>query len=154
MVGKAVGAITAALVFGSGALAQPPGDQADVAAILKVNRDIMAANAKADPSGIRDLAHDQLRVIAPGGRLENKQDVIGGIGTVVGDLALSDEEVVLVGDTALLTGKLQGEAVMEPYGKLPPMKFIATFVRTEQGWRLLSRAMTPCARIAIEKGVC
>ncbi len=133
----------------------PPADERTAAAeVLEVNRTIFDANARGDPSGIRDLTLDELRVLAPGGRLENKVMVLEGIGTVVGDLSLSEEEVIIVGDTAILTGKLQGNAVMEPLGKLPPMKFIATFVRTGDGWRMLLRALTPCAPVAIERGAC
>lgn len=149
-------------ILGAAALATPQavaasaGEQADadVAAVLHVNKTILDANMRGDPSGVRDLSVEKLRVLAPGGRLEDKELVIKGVGTVVGDLTSSNEEVLIVGDTAILTGKLEGNAVMEPFGKLPTMKYIATFVRTEQGWRLLSRALTPCARVAIERGVC
>lgn len=127
---------------------------ADAAAVMEVNRAILDAVAKSDSERFRQLTTDEVRVLAPGGRLEDKDMVIEGLGTVKGQLAHSGENVIVVGDTAILTGKMEGEAVMEPFGKLPPMKYIATFVRTDEGWRMLSRAMTPCAPVAIQHGVC
>lgn len=43
---------------------------------------------------------------------------------------------------------------MQPVSALPPMKFPAALVRSEGRWRLLSRSLTPCLEIAIERGVC
>lgn len=129
-------------------------EASDIAAILDTNSAILRAVKESDADSFKELTMDELRVLAPGGRLEDKAMVIKGLGTVVGDLELSEEEVTVAGDTAMMTGKLQGNAVMEPFGKLPPMKFIATFVRTEEGWRMLSRAITPCAQVAIDMGVC
>lgn len=129
-------------------------DSADTAAVLEANRSILDAVMKSHPEGFRNLTHEKLRVLAPGGRLETREMAIKGLGTVVGDLTFSGEEVIVVGDTAILSGKMEGDAEMQPFGKLPPMKYIATFVRTKDGWRMLSRAITPCAAVAIEKEVC
>lgn len=148
-------AVGALLLSGTAALAAHPVDPShDEANVIAINKAVFDAVKKVDEDRFRALTHDQLRVLAPGGRLEDKEMVVAGLGTVVGDLAHSDQEVTIVGDTAILTGKMEGEAVMEPLGKLPPMKYIATFVRTDDGWRMLSRSITPCAPVAIERGVC
>lgn len=142
------------LMLAGPARAEQAAEGSDKEQILKVNRTLMDAVRNSDEKAYRAHTVEELRVLAPGGRLEDLDMVIKGLGTVVGKLDLSEENVLVVGDTAILTGKMQGEAVMEPFGKLPTMKFIATFVRTDSGWRMLSRAITPCAKVAIERGVC
>ncbi|MGN3973148.1 nuclear transport factor 2 family protein [Tsuneonella sp. SYSU-LHT278] len=138
----------------AGAEAGQPQHSTEELAVLQTNEAVLQAVRDKDAKAFSDLTVNDLRVLAPGGRLEDKAMVIKGLGTVVGNLDNVETEAMIVGDTALVMGKMQGDAAMEPFGKLPPMKYIATFVRTGEGWRMLSRAITPCASVAIEKGVC
>jgi len=94
-------------------------------------------------------------VIAPGGRVETISQAVAGVDSLdVQGVEISQEQVIIYGDTAVLVGKLDIDGTMQPLGKLPPMKFMATYVRTSDGWRMLARSMTPCAPIAVERGVC
>lgn len=108
-----------------------------------------------NPEPIERLALDNYLVIAPGGRVENKSQAIAGVNSLdVQGVEFSQEQVIFFSDTAVLVGKIEIDGTMQPLGKFPPMKYMATFVKTDDGWRALSRSMTPCAPIAVERGVC
>ncbi|WDI33225.1 nuclear transport factor 2 family protein [Hyphococcus flavus] len=129
---------------------------ADTEKIKQLNREQqqeLLLNKNAEP--LERLAVDQYLVIAPGGRVETKAQAVVGVGSLdVRAVEFSQEQVIFYNDTAVLVGKIDIDGTMQPLGKFPPMKFMATFVRTEDGWKTLSRSMTPCAPIAIEHGVC
>lgn len=128
----------------------------DIEKIKQLNRDALwALLVEQDPEPLDRLALDNFIVIAPGGRVENKQQAIAGVASLdVKNIELSDEQVVFHGDTAVLVGKLDADGTMQPLGELPTMKYMAVFVRADGEWRMLSRAITPCAPIAVKYGVC
>lgn len=110
---------------------------------------------RGETTELEKYALDELLVVAPGGRIETKPQVIAGVGSLeVKAVEITDEKIVFHDDVAVLVGRLYADGGMQPLGKLPPMKFMATFVKTTDGWRLLSGALTPCAQIAIERGAC
>jgi hypothetical protein len=108
-----------------------------------------------DPDLFRDISLDQFLVVAPGGRIETKDEAIRGVtGWEAESIEVRDEQVIFHGNTAVLVGRLKIDGVMRPVGTLPPMKFMAVFVDSSDGWKLLARSLTPCFPIAIERGFC
>lgn len=93
--------------------------------------------------------------MAPGGRIENKAEAVGGVNSWNAEsIEVRDEQVIFHDNTAVLVGRVQIDGVMRPVGTLPPMKFMAVFVQTGDGWKLLARSLTPCFELAIERGFC
>lgn len=125
-------------------------------ALLKLNRQILEdLILRQDASTFLAHAHDDFVVVAPGGRIENRtQSAAGAKSFEAAGVTISDEQVTVVDDTAVLVGKLEIDGVMKPAGKLGPMKFMAVFVRQDGEWKLLSRALTPCFKMAIDRGFC
>lgn len=108
-----------------------------------------------DPTLFREVSLDQFLVVAPGGRVEDRTEAIGGVKSWdAGSIDVRDERVIFHGETAVLVGRLQIDGEMRPVGSLPPMKFMAVFVETAEGWRLMARSLTPCFEMAIEHGYC
>lgn len=128
----------------------------DAETIKRLNRDIIEAlMLENDPAPLERAALDQYLVIAPGGRIETKAQAVAGADALdVAGMEISSEQVIIEGDAAVIVGKLDIDGAMRPMGELPPMKFMATFVKTGGEWRALSRSMTPCAPVAVERGVC
>jgi hypothetical protein len=124
--------------------------------IIELNRRIMHQQIiERDPALFQEVSLDQFLVVAPGGRVENKAEAVAGVsGWDVESIELRDEHVIFEGNTAVLVGRLQVNGVMRPVGSLPPMKFMAVFVETGGGWRLLARSQTPCFELAIQRGFC
>lgn len=125
-------------------------------AIIELNSRIMHQQILArDPTLFQEVSLDQFLVVAPGGRVEDKAMAVAGVSVWdAAGIEVSEEQVIFEGNTAVLVGRLQIDGVMPPVGRLPPMKFMAVFIEKPDGWRLLSRSLTPCLPIAIEKGVC
>ena len=133
--------------------AAPP----DTSEVLELNREILRRMIEEqDPGRLQQAALDDYVVVAPGGRVETLDQAVAGAGSFSADATIhvTDEQFVRHGETAVVVGKLVIDGEMQPVGTLPPMKFMAVFVRSEGRWRLLSRALTPCFEIAIERGVC
>ncbi len=144
------------LVSGCASAMDADGEMKAAEIIKQLNREQQEALLlNKDPEPIQRIALDNFLVIAPGGRVENKSQAVAGVDSLdVRGVEISQEQVIFHGDTAVLVGKLDIDGTMAPLGKLPPMKFMATYVKTDDGWRMLSRSMTPCAPVAVERGVC
>jgi hypothetical protein len=127
-----------------------------VSEIIELNRRIMHQQIiERDPTLFQEVSFDQFLVVAPGGRIENKAEAVAGVsGWDVESIEVRDEQVIFQGNTAVLVGRLQINGIMRPVGSLPPMKFMAVFVETGDGWKLLARSQTPCFEIAIDHGFC
>jgi len=142
--------------FVSVASSAQTGRDDDAETIKKLNREITEAlllHNDSDP--LERLALAQYLVVAPGGRIETKEQAVSGADSLdVAGMEISNEQVIFQDDAAVIVGKLDIDGTMQPMGKLPPMKFMATFVKTDGEWRALSRSMTPCAPVAVERGVC
>jgi hypothetical protein len=124
--------------------------------IIDLNRRIMHQQIiERDPRLFDEMSLDQFLVVAPGGRIENKVEAVGGVNSWEAEsIEVRDERVIFHESTAVLVGRLQVNGVMRPVGSLPPMKFMAVFVEAGEGWRLLARSLTPCFEMAIERGIC
>jgi len=126
------------------------------AGIIELNRRIMheqIIERNADLFAEHSL--EQFLVVAPGGRIEDKAQAMGGVNAWDAEaIEVRDEQVIFQGETAVLVGRLQVDGTMEPVGELPPMKFMAVFVNTDGEWKLLARSLTPCFDMAIQRGFC
>lgn len=108
-----------------------------------------------DASTLEANTLDDFLVIAPGGRVETKRQAVAGVGSLdVRSIELSDERWIERDGMIVLIGKLVADGTMQPLGRLPPMKYLAVFVETDAGWKMQARSLTPCAAIAVERGVC
>lgn len=125
-------------------------------ALLRINRQVLEnLILHQDPTTMLEHAHPDFTVVAPGGRVETKEQVAAGATSIVATgMEISSEQVTIVADTAIVIGRLDIDGEMQPVGKLPPMKFMAVFVRQDGEWKVLSRALTPCLPVAIQRGVC
>lgn len=130
--------------------------ESDADALLRINREILEGMLlRQDPAALLEHTHPEFTVVAPGGRVESREQVVAGVQSVdAKGLEISGEQATIVGDTGLLVGRLDIDGEMQPVGKLGPMKFMAIFIRQDGEWKLLSRALTPCLEVAIERGVC
>jgi ketosteroid isomerase-like protein len=128
----------------------------DAEALLKLNRQIMEDTIlRQDPSSLLSHAHPDYRVVAPGGRVETREQTAAGVKSIVATgLEITQEQVHIAGDTGVVIGRMDIDGVMKPVGDLGPGKFMAVFVRQDGEWKILSRALTPCIQMAIEHGFC
>ena len=108
-----------------------------------------------DPAFLSEVALDDLRVLAPGGLIEGKQQVIAGLaGWDVVDVSLTKTEVVFYQNIAIVSGRMDIDGTMRPVGRWGPLKYLSTWVKNDGQWRLLSRSLTPCLDKLIEMGRC
>ncbi|GAA4857541.1 nuclear transport factor 2 family protein [Luteimonas vadosa] len=128
----------------------------DADALLALNRQMMEDLVlRQDPSTLLAHAHPDYRIIAPGGRVETKEETKAGATSIVArGMDITQEQVHVVDDTAVVIGKIDIDGVMHPVGALRPAKFMSVFVRQDGTWKILSRALTPCIPMAIERGFC
>lgn len=126
------------------------------AEIIELNRRIMHQQIiERDAALFDENSLEQFLVVAPGGRIEDKRQAMGGVNAWDAEaIDVRDEQVIFQGNTAVLIGRLQIDGTMRPVGELPPMKFMTVFVRTDGEWKLLARSLTPCFEMAIQHGFC
>ncbi len=142
----------AALALPCALAAQDPA----AAEVIELNRRLLEQQILERSADLfQEVALEQFLVVAPGGRIENKDEASRGVNAWSADsIEVRDEQVILHDDTAVLVGRLRIHGEMRPVGALPPMKFMAVFVREEDRWRVLSRSLTPCFEIAVQNGFC
>lgn len=124
--------------------------------LLKLNEELARSQiVDRDSTFIKQVALDEFQVLAPGGLIENKSQVIAGLSAWdANDVVLTGTEVVFYGDIALVMGRMDIDGVMRPVGRWGPLKYMSTWVREGEEWRLLSRSLTPCKEILLEIGRC
>lgn len=151
-----VAIVTCALVLIGGFPREASAQDSRTREIIELNSRIMHQQILArDATLFKEVALEQFLVVAPGGRVEDKTMAAAGVGAFdAAGIDIRDEQVIFEGVTAVLVGRIEIDGVMKPVGKLPPMKFMAVFVNGPDGWRLLSRSLTPCFPMAIERGFC
>lgn len=126
--------------------------EADKKELLGLNEELARSQIiDRDSTFIKQVALDELRILAPGGLIENKSQVIAGLpGWNATDVQLTGTEVVFYGDIALVMGRMDIDGEMRPVGRWGPLKYMSTWVRDGKEWRLLSRSLTPCIEILLE----
>lgn len=164
--GRSNGRLTwllATLLFASVALGASPPDSdrntrqdTDRETLLRLNTELAHSQiVNRDPTFISKVALENFRVLAPGGLIENKEQVIAGLeawdATAV---TLSDTNVLFHGDVAIVMGRMDIDGIMRPVGRWGPLKYMSTWVKEDGEWRLLSRSLTPCLGKLIELGRC
>jgi hypothetical protein len=146
------------LVFFSNAIAQDSGidREADKKELLKLNEELTRSQiVDRDSSFIKRIALDNFRVLAPGGLIENKSQVIAGLSAWnVSDVQLTGTEIVFYENIALVMGRMDIDGTMQPVGRWGPLKYMSTWVQEGTEWRLLSRSLTPCKEILLKMGRC
>lgn len=130
--------------------------EADRKELLRLNEELaFSMIVDRDSAFIKEIALDEFRVLAPGGLFENKSQVIAGLsGWNATDVELMGTEIVFYGDIALVMGRMDIDGEMRPVGRWGPLKYMSTWVKEGQEWRLLSRSLTPCKEILIQMGRC
>jgi hypothetical protein len=130
--------------------------ESDRKELLQLNEELARSQiVDRDSSFISRIALDEFRVLAPGGMIENKSQVIAGLsGWNATDVQLTGTEVVFYGDIALVMGRMDIDGEMRPVGRWGPLKYMSTWVRVGAEWHLLSRSLTPCIDILLEMGRC
>ncbi len=124
--------------------------------LLRLNEQLARTQiVERDSTFIKQVALDNFRVLAPGGLIENKSQVIAGLSSwEATDVKLTGTEVVFYGDIALVMGRMDIDGIMRPVGRWGPLKYMSTWVRKGKEWKLLSRSLTPCKEILLEMGRC
>lgn len=130
--------------------------EADRKKLLNLNEELARSQiVDRDSTFIKRVALDEYRVLGPGGMIENITQVIAGLPAWdVVNVELSGTEVIFYDNIALVMGRLDIDGVLRPIGRWGPLKYMSTWVKEGQEWRLLSRSLTPCKDILIEMGRC
>lgn len=130
--------------------------EADKKELLRLNEELARSQiVDRDSAFIKQVALDDFRVLAPGGLIENKSQVIAGLsGWDATDVQLTGTEVLFYGDVALVMGRMDIDGIMKPVGRWGPLKYMSTWIRDGKEWRLLSRSLTPCIEILLKMGRC
>ena len=101
-----------------------------------------------DPDALRELHHPQFRFTTPRGELRDRDAYIHG--NTAGDLVwrdqrFSDVDVVVVGDTAVLTTLAHDEFERAGTPGAHTMHFTLVWVREDGTWRALAGHAGPAA---------
>lgn len=147
------------LVIATGCATSPPDAsmaEGDEQVLIELNERLARSQiVEKDPSFLEEVAVAQLRVLAPGGLIEGKQQVIAGLsGWDAIDVTFSKTEITFYQNIAIVSGRMDIDGTMHPVGRWGPLKYMSTWVKDEGRWRLLSRSLTPCLPKLIEMGRC
>lgn len=129
------------------------------AELLELHREFVTSQmVEQDPSFLLDHSHPSYRVVAPGGVLEDRDEIIAGLRafTRIDSVSVSRERVVLVDQVAVVFARLDvhGE-IMGPAAGFGPLTTSTVFLRGLDGeWVAISRSTTPCHPMAVEAGRC
>lgn len=127
--------------------------------LLELHREFVTSQmVEQDPSFLLDHSHPSYRVVAPGGVLEDRDEIIAGLRafTRIDSVSVSRERVVLVDQVAVVFARLEvhGE-IMGPAAGFGPLTTSTVFLRDVDGeWVVISRSTTPCHPMAVEAGRC
>lgn len=151
--------LAASLIILSGCATTPPNAgvvNEDEQILLELDERLARSQiVDRDPSFLADIAVEDLRVLAPGGLIEGKQQVIDGLsGWDAVDVTLSKTEVTFYQNIAIVSGRMDINGTMHPVGRWGPLKYMSTWVKDGGRWRLLSRSLTPCLDKLVEMGRC
>jgi len=150
---RALGTVAVCLI------AAPLSAQSDEGVLLELHQRLVRTQMlDRDPTFLLANSVDAYTVVAPGGVVETREQVIAGLTafTAIDSVTLSRERVVLSGATAVVLSRqvVHGE-IRGPAAGFGPVSTITVFTRTDSGrWLAVSRAITPCHPRAIEAGRC
>jgi ketosteroid isomerase-like protein len=135
------------------------GQSGPEATLLELNRRLFETKVlDRDPAFLRSISDDTYVVIAPGGVVESREQVIRDLGAfvTVDSLSIENERVVVSGPTAVVLNRLVLHGrVQGPLGELGPITVMTVFTRGDDGgWRAVSRAYSTCDAGAVAHGLC
>ena len=111
-----------------------------------------------DDAYLRSVTDDSYIIIAPGGVIETREQVIRGLRAfaTVDSITISNERVVRQGPTGIVLNRLQIHGTIQgPIGQIGPISAMTIFNRSEDGdWTVVSRALSLCNPMAVERGIC
>lgn len=150
---------TAKLLTALFCLAAPVSAQSADDTLLELNRGLFETQIlDQDPSLLLSLSDESYVVIAPGGVIESRDQVVRGLRAFVAvdSITIENERVVRQGATAIVLNRLvvHGE-LRGPMGQLGPVSAMTVFHLGEDGeWQVVSRALTRCDPRAVDRGIC
>jgi hypothetical protein len=144
------------------ALATPALEQADTErTLLDLNRQLFETLIlERDPSFLRSMSDESYVVIAPGGVIESREQVIAGLKafTTVDSISIENERVVQSGATAIVLNRLVIHGPLQgPISEidLGPSSVMTVFNQGSDGrWSVVSRALSACHPAAMQRGLC
>jgi hypothetical protein len=109
--------------------------------VIAASRRRSAALIARDPDALRALLHPGLRWTLPSGEVRDLERYVAG--TTAGELVwrdqqFSDVDVVVVGDTAVLTALVHDEYERAGVPGAHDVRLTLTWVREEGAWRVLA----------------
>lgn len=147
-------ALIAALVVLSGssitallAADEPAGKEQVSAQIEKLERTLAKAVTKQDTSTIDTALADDYTITGPSGHLVSKDDYVSAVkdGTLkVTSLELSDLNVRVYGDSAVLTGRMAVNGEMDGQDIGGDYAFTNTFAKVDGKWKEVASQVTHC----------
>ena len=129
------------------------------AELLSLHREfVMSQMMDRDPSFLLANSVESYTVVAPGGVIETRDQVIRGLRAFaqLDSVSLTREHVVINGDIALvLAGQEVHGEVLGPAAGFGRVTTSTVFARGDDGaWLAISRSITPCHPRAVEAGRC
>jgi hypothetical protein len=141
-------------------LAAPaPGQSDPETTLLELNHRLFVTKIlDRDPTFLRSISDDSYVVIAPGGVIESREQVLLGLEAfiTVDSLSITNERVTMSGPTAIVLNRLVLHGrVQGPIGEIGPITVMTVFTRGDDaGWRAVSRAYSTCDPEAVARGLC
>jgi ketosteroid isomerase-like protein len=114
--------------------------------IKKMERDRAAAVVKADVATLEGLTSDDYILINANGQLSNKAETMNAIKTGVIKLSsneVSDMNVRVYGDTAVVTGKSTAKGTIGGRELTGPVMFTRVYVKKDGKWKSVAFQQTP-----------
>ena len=129
------------------------------AALIDLNRRLFETMILAQSADLLlEVSDDSYVVVAPGGVIESRAQAIRGLSAfaTVDSITITNERAISQGLTAIVLSRLQIHGrIQGPVGQVGPMSVMTVFRdRGDAGWGVVSRALTPCNPMAIERGIC
>ncbi|MBA4802684.1 MAG: nuclear transport factor 2 family protein [Euryhalocaulis sp.] len=147
----------AAFTVATGAGAQGSGNQdASEADLLALNEALFQSMiVQKDATLFNEVAVEDFTVLAPGGMVEGKARAAAGIAAWdAASITVSGQEVARHSEVAVVTGRLDIDGTMKPVGRWGPLKHMSVYEYADGEWRLISRALTPCAEMLVKLDRC
>lgn len=150
-----------AFVLFLGVAAPALAQESTEAELLDLNRQLFETQIlEQDPTLLRSVSDASYVVIAPGGVIESRDQVIAGLSafTTVDSISIENERFVRSEATAIVLNRLVIHGPLQgPVGEidLAPTSVMTVFSQDgEDRWSVVSRALSMCHPAAVERGIC
>ena len=126
--------------------------------LLEMNRKLFeTAMLDQDPKYLEANTTEAYVVIAPGGVVENRDQVILGMRAFanVESVSVTDEMAIIQGTTAIVISRLEIKGEVQIPIPPGPRRVLRVFSLLENGeWKAVSTSITPCHPRAVKLGRC